>query len=178
MSSECPPELKGKTHEEFVANLLNAYLHGQKQIKRLQEKCNEMLEEIRTLKGITIPQPKRSAVKLVYVAMPYRGPTPWKVEENVHAAKKVGAELAHLGVFPVIPQANTAHFDGIQSDRFWLDGTMELLRRCDAIFLGPGWRESEGAMAESAEADSLGIPAYVSIDKCGQELGLCLDSQS
>lgn len=44
------------------------------------------------------------------------------------------------------------------SDRFWLEGTLELLRRCDAVLLVPGWEKSSGTRAEIEEAERLGIP--------------------
>ena len=45
---------------------------------------------------------------------------------------------------PLIPLANTANFFGTLSDEFWYDGTLELMRRCDAVMLVPGWEGSKG----------------------------------
>lgn len=99
-------------------------------------------------------------MKIVYIAGPYRGETAWKVAQNIRAAEMLGYQVASCGGMPLIPHANTAHFDGEFTDEFWLDGTMELLRRCDAVVLDPRWMHSKGATAEAAEADRLGLPLF------------------
>lgn len=102
-------------------------------------------------------------MKVVYVAGKFRGANAWEVAENVRVAERVGMEVAQAGAMPMIPHANTAHFDGTMDDQFWLDGTMELLRRCDAVALAGNWRASGGACMEKDEAHRLGIPVFFSI---------------
>ena len=92
---------------------------------------------------------------LIYVAGPYRAPTTWGINCNIHKARLWGAELAKLGVYPVIPHSNTSHFDGIAEDKLWLDGTMQLLHRCDAAIFIEGWKDSSGARAEMERALSI-----------------------
>lgn len=100
------------------------------------------------------------AMKLVYIAGPFRAATAWGVAENVRAAERVGLEVARVGYMPVIPHANTAHFHGEGDDDFWIEGTPELLRRCDAVVLVPGWERSSGTRAEITEARLRNIPVY------------------
>jgi hypothetical protein len=45
-------------------------------------------------------------------------------------------------------------------DRVWLDGDIEILRRCDAVMLTPDWQRSSGARAEVDIAESLGMPVF------------------
>ena len=99
-------------------------------------------------------------MKVVYIAGKFRGKTAWHVARNVRAAEEVGYQVAALGAMPLIPHANTAHFDGTLTAEFWLEGTMELLRRCDAVIMVPGWLDSKGALAERAEAGRLGLPVF------------------
>jgi nucleoside 2-deoxyribosyltransferase len=99
-------------------------------------------------------------VKVVYIAGKFRGKTAWHVAENVRAAEQVGFHVAAAGAMPVIPHANTAHFDGTLTAEFWLAGTMELLERCDAVIMVPGWLDSIGALAERKRADELGKPVF------------------
>ncbi len=99
-------------------------------------------------------------MKLVYVAGPYRGKTAWEVECNIQRARELGAEVAELGAYPVIPHSNTSHFDGLASDELWLEGTLELMRRCDAVIFHPEWKRSSGSRAERAEAERLGLPCF------------------
>src|SRR5258708_35264365 len=65
-----------------------------------------------------------------------------------------------LGGMPVVPHANTSHYDGIGDDQFWLDGTMQLLRRCDAMVCLENWKASSGARAEHEEAVRRGMPIF------------------
>jgi hypothetical protein len=98
---------------------------------------------------------------LIYVAGPYRAPTAWQRERNIHRAREWGVALARAGAYPVIPHSNTAHFDGEADDALWLAGTLELMRRCDGVLLIEGWERSSGARAEADEAARLGIPVVV-----------------
>ena len=99
-------------------------------------------------------------MKIVYVAGPYRATTAWGVESNIQEARAVGAMVATLGAMPLIPHANTAHFDGIQDAEFWIDGTLELARRCDAMVVFGKWETSEGTRGEIAEFERLGKPVF------------------
>lgn len=99
-------------------------------------------------------------MKLIYVAGPYRASTGWGVDQNIQRAREIGAQVAEAGGLPVVPHANTAHYDGIQNDTFWLDGTLELMRRCDAVLMSPTWEKSMGSRGEHAEAIKRGLPVF------------------
>jgi hypothetical protein len=110
----------------------------------------------------------KKPILLVYVAGPYRtnsefGSTAFGREANIFHAREAGARLAKAGHMPIIPHANTAQFDGLNTDEFFLDATLELMLRCDAVFLMPNWQDSTGARAEKEEAEQLGLPVYTSI---------------
>lgn len=99
-------------------------------------------------------------MKVIYIAGKYRGRTPWEVEQNIRAAEDVAARVIQAGMMPLCPHANTRHMEGLADDEFFLAGTLELMRRCDAVVLVPNWRDSEGARAEVAEAERLGLPVF------------------
>lgn len=103
-------------------------------------------------------------MKLVYVAGPYRGAKPFNVKQNIMAADLFGMEVCKTGALPVIPHCNTAGYEGIQDDQYFLDATMELCRRCDALITLPTWERSSGARAEVAEMKRLGKPVFHSIE--------------
>lgn len=107
------------------------------------------------------------ALRLIYVAGPYRAKTVWGVEQNIHRARAIGAQLCSLGAYAVIPHSNTAHFDGLAPDEFWLEATLELMRRCDAVMMVPGWGDSSGARAEREEALRLLLPVFYTFDDVG-----------
>jgi nucleoside 2-deoxyribosyltransferase len=99
-------------------------------------------------------------VFIIYVAGPFRGKNAWEVEENIRRAERAGFSLAERGFMPLIPHCNTRFFNGTLTDEFWLEGTLELLKRCDAVFLVDGWSNSQGTQKEVEEAKKLGIPVY------------------
>jgi uncharacterized protein DUF4406 len=61
---------------------------------------------------------------------------------------------------PLIPHANTALFHGLLTEQFWIDGTIELLKRCDGALFLPTWVKSAGARAEHAYAEAHGIEIF------------------
>src|SRR5574337_1733709 len=95
---------------------------------------------------------------IIYIAGKFRGTTPWDVECNIREAEFWGLFVAQHGGIPLIPHTMFRHFDGSLPDEFWLSATMDLLRRCDALYLIPNWTESRGAIAERAEAERLNLP--------------------
>jgi hypothetical protein len=103
-------------------------------------------------------------MKVVYIAGPFRGSNAWEVEKNIREAEEFGFRVAQLRAMPLIPHANTRFFDGTLTGEFWLEGTIELMRRCDAILLLPTWEQSEGARAERKEAERLGLQVFYNGD--------------
>lgn len=98
-------------------------------------------------------------MKVIYIAGPFRAPTAWAIAENVRAAERMGLEVARRGAMPLIPHANIAHFHGEGNDQLWIDGKLELLRRCDAAVFIPGWITSRGSQCEWAECLRRRMPA-------------------
>ena len=111
--------------------------------------------------------------KLIYIAGPYRAKTLWEVECNIRNAELAGIRVARMGAYPVIPHSNTRNYFADEAPaQLWRDGTMELLRRCDAVFMSWGWRRSTGSLAEHAEAVRLNIPVHLTLEDLGQWLAL------
>lgn len=99
-------------------------------------------------------------MKVVYLAGPYRAATPRKIVENIRYAEMWALTLWKLGAAVLCPHLNTALFDGECPDSVWLEGDLEMLRRCDAVCLLPGWEGSSGTRAEAIEAQKRGIPVF------------------
>jgi hypothetical protein len=117
-------------------------------------------------------------MKVVYVAGPFRGPNAWEVEINIRAAECLGYRVAEIGAMPVIPHANSRFFNGTLTDRFWLDGTLELLLRCDAAIFTDDWKRSSGATKEHAICKDLEIPCFYDIGDLDAWLRLGASSRS
>jgi len=96
--------------------------------------------------------------KLVYIAGPFRAETLFEIEKNVMRAREYAAAVWKAGAVGVCPHSNTGFsFQGLVPDDAWLKGDLEILRRCDAIVMMPGWRESSGSRAEHELSKKLGI---------------------
>jgi hypothetical protein len=65
-----------------------------------------------------------------------------------------------MGAAALCPHTNTRFFDKTATDKAYLDGTMEMLRRCDAVVMCANFQASQGALAERAEAERLGLPVF------------------
>jgi nucleoside 2-deoxyribosyltransferase len=99
-------------------------------------------------------------MRLVYIAGKYRGPNSWAIEQNIRAAEDLAAKVWSHGMAALCPHANSRHMDGVTSDEVFLAGTLELMRRCDAVLLVHNWRDSAGSLAEVDEAKRIGIPVF------------------
>jgi nucleoside 2-deoxyribosyltransferase len=100
-------------------------------------------------------------VKLIYIAGPYSAIK--EREQNLRLAYDAAAAVCDLGltdVFPVCPTRSTAGLDAHGTPEYFYAGTMELMRRCDAVLLFGDWQKSKGAVAEVAEANRIGKPVF------------------
>lgn len=100
---------------------------------------------------------------VVFIAGPFRGSTPWEVEQNIRVAEEWTLKVWEAGAVAICTHTMTRHFDGLLTDEVWLEGIREILTRCDAVFVVPyrdGVPESEGTNAEIALAVRRGIDVY------------------
>lgn len=96
-------------------------------------------------------------MKVAYIAGPYRSNTVHGIVENIRKAEAVAIKYWQLGYAVICPHKNTALFDGLASDHVWLEGDIEILKRCDAIVMMQGWEKSSGASKEKLIATEYGI---------------------
>ena len=101
---------------------------------------------------------------VIYVAGPYRAATPYQIELNIAKAKAVALEVWKRGHYALCPHTNTANFDGELADEVFIEGTLELLRRCDAMVLLEGWEKSTGTIGEVCEASKRKMRIYTDIE--------------
>lgn len=103
-------------------------------------------------------------MKVVYIAGPFRGPNAWEIEQNIRRAEEQALLVWRLGAAALCPHTNTRFFQGAAPDDVWLNGDLELLARCDAVYAITGWLASSGARAEVEFAQEHGIPVCVSLE--------------
>jgi len=94
---------------------------------------------------------------LVYVAGPYRG----KVDHNVMIAEQNAARMAVNSIGFICPHSNGNPHDKLGlPDQYWIESTMEIMRRCDALLIVGDWAKSEGTIGEIQEAKHLKKPVF------------------
>lgn len=103
-------------------------------------------------------------MKIAYVAGPFRASNAWDIECNIRRAEEVSLEVWRVpGWCAICPHTNTRFFQGAAPDHVWLEGDIEILKRCDALVLAPNWAKSSGTRAEVEYAINAGIPVYADI---------------
>ena len=102
---------------------------------------------------------------LIYIAAPYSASTPIRIKDNVDKAVKLAAEINDAGndeLFAICPHpmgyAINQKMKSKPPESFWYDGDISLLKRCDAMIVGHGWRASLGCRNEIYKADEFNIP--------------------
>lgn len=91
-------------------------------------------------------------MQVIFISGPYRADTLQGVMKNIQRARSAALKLWKQGYAVICPHSNTALFDGAADDSVWLKGYLEILKRCDAIYMLKGWEKSEGSRAEYHEA--------------------------
>ncbi len=105
---------------------------------------------------------KVAAVKLIYIAGPYKSTTDCGIFCNIQTAREAALDVWELGHAALCPHSNTAFFGGERGipDSRWYEGDLEMLRRCDGVYLVHGWQHSPGAIREVELARKLNMPVY------------------
>jgi len=111
-------------------------------------------------------------MKVIYIAGPYRAESNWQIELNVRKAEELSLEVWKRGAVPICPHTMTRFFQNELPDETWLKGFIELLRRCDAIFLLPGWERSQGTITEMVFAIDHNMKVLMDIDDLNLYAGL------
>jgi len=101
---------------------------------------------------------------LVYVIGAYSG----NVTENIKKAEEASIALIRAGYHVFTPHKNTAGYEKYQNDllaqgiyltyQTWIDMDLDILSRCDAIFIMDSAKDSKGSQIEIAFAKEHNIP--------------------
>jgi hypothetical protein len=95
---------------------------------------------------------------VIYIAAPFRADTPWDVEQNIRRAEEAALVVWRMGAAAICPHANTRFFDKCLPDHVWLNGDIEIMLRCDAVFVVPRTEMSGGVVNETCKAEDEGLP--------------------
>lgn len=111
-------------------------------------------------------------MKAVYVSGPYSAPTNYKRRLHVWAAWTTAAAVWGLkGAYAVCPHCNTEDMDGAagvtpeEDYGKFIEADLDLVARCDAVLMLPGWERSHGARLERNRAAELGKPIFDTVEE-------------
>lgn len=102
-------------------------------------------------------------MKVIYISGAYRADNESDVFENIMRARAVAQGLWRAGWAVICPHTNTIFMGSMLSDSSFLEGDLELLKRCDAIYMLEDWEYSKGATIELAKARELGLDIYYQV---------------
>jgi len=94
-------------------------------------------------------------MKILYIAGKYRGRNIREVQQNIEKASDVAFKYWEKGFAVICPHKNTSFFDSDIPDKVFLDGDLEILKKCDGIVMMKDWDKSVGAINELKLAKEL-----------------------
>ena len=111
-------------------------------------------------------------IKLLFVSGAYAG----DIEKNIAKAEEVSIGLIRAGFHVVTPHKNTAGYEKYEDENItfetWIAMDLNILKRCDAIYLINGWDKSRGAVIEAGYAYKHNIQMFHESDYPPKKLTL------
>lgn len=178
MSSLCPGcGLEIEKISRYITPLWKGHYYHQKCLNDITLKREKNMEHAsyRSVAACELADPEKkipistdqSRLKLLYLAGSFRarnnpfGYNTFEQERNIRKAETWMVRVNDIpGWFGISPQTMTRNLQGAHEESVYLEGTMELMLRCDAVLMLPGWEGSEGAKAEYEEAKRTGLTVY------------------
>ena len=99
-------------------------------------------------------------MKVIYIAGPFRGSNSWEIEQNIRRAETLNLEVWRAGAVAICPHTNTRFFQGAAPDSVWLEGYLEVVRRCDALIYLFNSEDSSGTQTEIKAAKEYLMPIF------------------
>lgn len=96
-------------------------------------------------------------MKVIYVAGKYRGESEREVFDNIIHARSAALKLWNEGWAVICPHTNCMFMGSQMFNNAFMEGDLEILKRCDAIYLLEGFIESVGAVMELGYAQGIGL---------------------
>ena len=85
---------------------------------------------------------------MLYIAGKYRSNSTDGVKENIRVARAYAEKYWKLGYAVICPHTNSGLMESDVPEQLFMEGDLEIIKRCDVIVMLPGWIESAGSRAE------------------------------
>ena len=102
--------------------------------------------------------------KLIYIAGPYIAETAWGVEMNIRRAEKAWFEVNSWGYAGICIHSMGRFFQNTLTIDHWQMADLEMLARCDAMFVCEGWEQSAGTLKEITYCGDNEIPVFYDLN--------------
>lgn len=100
-------------------------------------------------------------MEVVYLIGPYRHIDDWERLRNIDAAAMTARKLWKMGYACICPHNNTRFFSGSDiPESLFLDGNINILKRCNAVIVMDGYKTSSGSQKEIQAAKENNITIY------------------
>jgi nucleoside 2-deoxyribosyltransferase len=102
---------------------------------------------------------------LLYVAGPYSANETYSEQDHIKRAEQVSIQLIIQGFHVITPHKNTSGYEQYEDDNItfdtWIEMDLNILKRCDGIYLFGDWNHSKGAMVEYGYAQKNTMPVFI-----------------
>lgn len=110
-------------------------------------------------------------MRLIYISAPFSAGNNWDFEANVRKAEQVAKVIADNGGVPVSRHSLFKRFSGTITGSFWINAAVEVMKKCDAVVLLPGWNDSPGASYENTVARENGLQVFTTMAEVREFIG-------
>lgn len=101
--------------------------------------------------------------KVIYIAGPYRASKQYMQFNRIMWMREFGILIWQDGGVPIVPLLNTFGMDGVLTHDQFIEGDLEIVRRCDALLLIGDWHFSAGCRLERDAAIEAGLPIFTTM---------------
>lgn len=104
---------------------------------------------------------------LIYISGKYTDDNYDGIDRNIKLARDYAIKLWEIGLTAICPHLNTYHFEENKNISYndYINGDLEILNRCDGVFMLPNYLDSNGAIMELEEARKNGKEIFFSLEE-------------
>lgn len=102
---------------------------------------------------------------LLYVAGPYSANDTYSEQDHIRRAEEVSIQLIRNHFHVICPHKNTSGYEKYEDDNInfdtWIEMDINILKRCDGLYLFGDYEKPRGAMIELSFAVDNDMPVFI-----------------